>query len=154
MSALHPTAADQEPVKGVAAVVAFAFLAVGLLGFVPGVTTGYDDLTFAGHHSDAELFGVFQVSVLHNIVHLLFGVAGLVLARRVATARLFLLAGGVGYLALWLYGVVIDHDSAANFVPLNSADNWLHLGLGAAMVGLGLLVRRGREVHPGTSDVS
>lgn len=43
---------------------------------------------------------------------------------------------------LWLYGLVIDHDSAANFVPLNTADNWLHLVLGLGMIGLGVLLTR------------
>ena len=43
-----------------------------------------DALRFAGHGSGAYLFGVFQVSVLHNLVHLAFGVAGLVLARTVS----------------------------------------------------------------------
>ncbi len=46
---------------------------------------------------------------------------------------------------LWIYGLVIDHDADANFVPLNDADNWLHLGLGVGMVALGLLVGRKRE---------
>jgi hypothetical protein len=41
---------------------------------------------------------------------------------------------------LWVYGLAIDHDTDANFVPLNDADNWLHLGLGAGMVLLGLLL--------------
>ena len=54
------------------------FLVVGLLGFVPGITTHDEQLTFAGHHSDAALLGIFNVSVLHNLVHLLFGVAGIV----------------------------------------------------------------------------
>ena len=43
---------------------------------------------------------------------------------------------------LWLYGLAIDHDSAANFVPVNTAENWLHLGLGIAMLALGLLLGR------------
>ena len=58
------------------------FLAVGVLGFVPGITTHYDQLTFAGHHSDAALLAIFNVSVLHNLVHLAFGVAGIALARK------------------------------------------------------------------------
>ena len=58
------------------------FLAVGVLGFVPGITTHYDQLTFAGHHSDAALLAIFNVSVLHNLAHLAFGVAGIALARK------------------------------------------------------------------------
>jgi hypothetical protein len=80
------------------------------------------------------------VSILHNIVHLLFGVAGLALARSWDGARAYLLGGGAIYLVLWVYGLVVDHDSSANFVPLNDADNWLHLLLGLGMVALGLLL--------------
>lgn len=47
------------------------------------------------------------------------------------------------YLVLFLYGLVIGEDSAANFVPVNTADNWLHLGLAVGMVGPGLLLGRG-----------
>jgi len=48
---------------------------------------------------------------------------------------------------LWLYGLVIDKQSGANFVPLNSADDWLHFGLGVGMIALGyLLGRRARTV--------
>ncbi len=50
------------------------FLLVGILGFVPGVTTDYDGMTVAGHESTAMLLGVFHVSILHNIVHLFLGV--------------------------------------------------------------------------------
>lgn len=51
------------------------------------VTTNSGDLMMAGHHFDAMLLGLFQVSVLHNVVHLLFGVAGLLLARKRAAAK-------------------------------------------------------------------
>jgi hypothetical protein len=132
----------RAPVRRAAAAVGVVFLVVGVLGFIPGITTNYDDMRFAGHESGAKLLGLFQVSVLHNIVHLLFGVAGLALARSVSGARTFLVGGGAIYLVLWLYGVVIDHRSAANFVPLNNADNWLHLFLGVGMIALGLLTTR------------
>jgi hypothetical protein len=120
-------------------VVAVVFLLVGVLGFIPGITTEYDTMTFAGHHSEAMLLGVFAVSVLHNIVHLLFGVVGLLMARTVAGAVGFLVWGGVVYLGLWIYGLLIDQETAANFVPVNTADNWLHLVLGAVMLGLGVM---------------
>ena len=92
--------------------------------------------------SSAKLLGVFQVSILHNIVHLLFGVAGLALARTARTATHYLVWGGIIYLVLWFYGLAIGHDSSANFVPVNDADNWLHLGLALGMICLGLIGRR------------
>ena len=78
-----------------------------MLGFTPGITTNFGDLSFAGHHSDARLFGLFQVSILHNIVHLLFGIAGSAMARTAAQARTHLVFGGAIHLVLSLYGLVV-----------------------------------------------
>ncbi|WP_367128027.1 DUF4383 domain-containing protein [Saccharothrix sp. HUAS TT1] len=135
--------ARRRPVQALALFVGVVFLLVGVLGFVPGATADLDRITFAGPHSGAELFGVFQVSVLHNALHLLFGVAGVLAAATRGASRLFLVAGGFAYLLLWIYGSVvhsIDHEGGpANFAPVNPADNLLHLGLGAGMVLLAVL---------------
>jgi Domain of unknown function (DUF4383) len=53
-----------------------------------------------------------------------------------------LLGSGAIYLVLTLFGLVIDHESPANFVPVNAADNWLHLVLAIAMLGLGIVLGR------------
>jgi len=139
-------AAARSPIRLAALAVGGVFLLVGVLGFIPGVTTNYDTIGFAGHESEAKLLGLFQVSILHNIVHLLFGLAGLLLARTFSGARAYLIGGGAIYLVLWLYGLVMDRDSSANFVPLNNADNWLHLLLGVGMIGLGLALGSRRRV--------
>lgn len=131
------------PVQLASLIVGVVFLLVGIAGFIPGITTDYDSMQFIGHESTAMLLGVFQVSILHNAVHLVFGVLGILMSRTPAQARLFLLVGGIVYLVLWVYGLVVGHDSAANFVPLNTADNWLHLVLGVGMVALSFL-HRGR----------
>lgn len=136
-----------SPVQAASALVGAVFLVVGVLGFIPGITTPYDGLEAAGHESRAELLGIFQVSILHNVVHLLFGVAGIALARTASSARAFLIGGGATYLVLWLYGLLIDKSSQANFVPLNTADDWLHFVLGAAMVALGVLLGRRTRDH-------
>ncbi|MDN4171842.1 DUF4383 domain-containing protein [Nocardioides sp. SOB77] len=113
------------------------FVLVGIAGFIPGITTNYDHLEFAGHESHAELLGIFQVSILHNIVHLLFGVVGLAVARKATASAAYLVGGGFVYLLLWVYGLAVGHGSDANFVPLNTADNWLHLALALTMLALG-----------------
>jgi hypothetical protein len=138
-------ATHRSTLETVALAVGAVFLLVGVLGFIPGITTNYGDMTFAGNASGAELLGIFQVSILHNIVHLLFGVAGLALGRTWSGARTFLIGGGAIYLVLWLYGLLIDQGSGANFVPVNTADNWLHLLLGVAMVALGWFLSRSGE---------
>lgn len=138
------TSAEQRklvtgPVQYAAAAVAVSFGVIGLLGFLPGVTANLGEITFAGHHSGALLFGVFSVSALHNVVHLLFALTGLALASAVRPARAFLIGGGAIYLLLALYGWLVPVDGAANVIPVNPADNWLHLALGGGMIALGFL---------------
>jgi len=136
------TGTRRTHVQKAATVVGVVFLLVGVLGFVPGITTDYGSLSFASHHSGARLLGLFQVSVLHNLVHLLFGVAGLALARTVRGARTYLVVGGIIYLVLFLYGLLVPEDSSANFVPVNAADDVLHLVLGLGMIALGVVLTR------------
>ncbi|MFF1254615.1 DUF4383 domain-containing protein [Pseudarthrobacter sp. NPDC058329] len=135
--------ATRTNVQKASMAVGAVFLLVGVLGFIPGITGNYDQLHLAGHHSEAMLLGLFQVSALHNIVHLLFGVAGIVLAKTTSGARSFLLYGGIIYLVLFVYGLVIPQDTAGNFVPVNGADNILHLLLGVGMVALALILTKG-----------
>ena len=132
---------ERTPVQNVARLLGIVFLLVGILGFIPGVTTElYDGLDFAGDGSEAELLGIFQISVLHNIVHLLFGIAGLALSSTSSGARTYLIGGGALYLVLWLLGLIVGLD----WVPTNTADDWLHLVLGVAMIGAGVVLTRDR----------
>jgi lysylphosphatidylglycerol synthetase-like protein (DUF2156 family) len=132
---------ERTPVQDAARAAGVVFLLVGILGFVPGVTTQlYDGLAFAGDGSESELLGLFRVSVLHNIVHLLFGIAGLALAATASGARQYLVGGGALYLVLWLLGLV----GGMGWLPANRADHWLHFVLGVALVGAGVALTRGR----------
>jgi hypothetical protein len=134
---------DRTPVQNVARLVGIVFLLVGIAGFIPGVTTDlYAGLEFAGDDGTSELLGLFQVSVLHNIVHGLFGIAGLALAATAGGARTYLIGGGAIYVALSLLGIVGGGD----WIPVNDADNWLHLLLGVGMIGLGVATTRESRV--------
>jgi Domain of unknown function (DUF4383) len=132
-------------VQGAALMVAGGFLILGVLGFIPGVTADIGHLRWAGLDSGAKLFGVFAVSNLHNFLHIGYGIVGVAMARTYAASRAYFLVGGLIYLALWLQGLLIDRDSSANFMPVNGADNWLHFGLGAVMVLLGLTLAGRRD---------
>ncbi|BBY14444.1 membrane protein [Mycolicibacterium litorale] len=125
-------------VQGAALFVGAGYLLLGALGFLPGVTTDHDALRWAGHDSDALLFGVFAVSGLHNTLHLVLGAAGMFCARTYAASRAYLLAGGVILLGMWIYRAASGHSGIADLFPLNRADNWLHFALGAVMVILAL----------------
>ena len=137
---------DRSTVQSAALLAGIVFLVVGILGFVPGVTTRYGDLSFAGHGSGAKLLGIFQTSILHNLVYLASGLAGIAMARSWEGARTFLIAGGTIYLVLFVYGLLTHGDSSTNFIPVNSADNVLHVALGVAMIALGVVL--GRELIP------
>ena len=133
---------DRSPIQSVALFVGVVFLVVGTLGFIPGITSNYDELKFAGHNSDAQLLGIFDTSILHNIVHLLYGLAGIVLARTIDGARTFLVGGGLVYLVLFVYGAIWHGEAGSNWIPVNWADDILHLALGAGMVIVGIVLSR------------
>ena len=129
---------ERSAVQSLALIFGLAFLALAILGFLPGLTTHYGEMSFAGDDSGSELLGVFRVSILGNLVHLLFGVAGLSLSRSRDGSRTYLLGGGSVFLMLWLLGLA----DGADWLPANAADDWLHLVLGVTMVGGGVLTMR------------
>ncbi len=134
------------PVQRAARVVGIVFVTMGVLGFVPGPTTAVEAMTFWSHHSPALLFGVFQTSVLHNLVHLSFGVVGYLASRSPSAAATYLVCGGAAYLLLFFYGLIVGTESPANVVPLNTADDVLHAVLGVTMIALaGAFGRRSQE---------
>jgi uncharacterized protein DUF4383 len=126
----------RAPVQLAALLVAGLAALAGILGFVPGVTTGH--LAFAGHGSRAELFGLFRTSVLENLLYLAGAAVGLALARTREGARTFLVAGGVGLLLLWLLAE-IGHGG---WLPTNRAADWLHVVAGACLLGLAFVTSR------------
>lgn len=128
--------------------IGLVFLLLGALGFVPGVTTNIESMSLASHHSNAMLLGIFQVSILYNIAHVLFGVAGLAFAKTMSSARRYLVLGGATYLTLFVFGLMVTQGPSATFVPMNPADDSLHLLLSIAMIIFGLVQNR-RIVMPG-----
>ncbi len=132
-------------IQKTALIVGTVFVIVGIAGFIPGLTHSTEHLQAAGTGSEAMLLGLFQVSILHNLVHLAFGIWGLVAAMRPHPSRMFLIIGGVIYFVLWIYGLIAVGVEQLNFVPVNDADNWLHLVLAIGMVLLGVFI--GREAR-------
>jgi hypothetical protein len=83
----------------------------------------------------------------------LFGILGIALASTASRARGFLIGGGIVYFVLFLYGLFVPEDSSANFVPLNNADDVLHIVLAVAMVALGLALRNRRDDRTGNTNL-
>ena len=112
-------------------------LVFGVIYTLVGIAGFFVSETFA-ETTDNDLLGLFQVNNLHNIVHLLIGVALIAASRRLDTARGANLAIGGTYVLLGLLGWFID-DTEANIIALNSADHLLHLGSGALLAATALL---------------
>lgn len=102
------------------------YLLVGIVGFF---ITGFDD--FAGHGDHTLL--IFDINPLHNVVHIVIGIAGLLLSRTLAGARTYGWLLAVGYGAAFVYGLVAVGEDW-DILNINAADNVLHIA--TALVGL------------------
>jgi len=115
-----------------AQVFGWAFIAVGLAGFA--ATGGSME---ANHTLAPRLFGLFPVNVLHNVVHLVFGLWGVLAARSTGAARSYLLGAGLIYLLLAALGYVAPNGFG--LIPIGGNDIGLHLFLGLGLLLSGLL---------------
>lgn len=123
--------------KNIAKVFGVAFLTIGILGFVLGIT-----------NSDELLLGIFQISVLHNIIHILSGAAALLAAKSDSYAKMYLLVFGVVYAIVALIGW-LQGDTVFGVLDVNTADNLLHTVLAAAILGSGLAIKsHGSDTNP------
>jgi len=127
-------------------VTGLVLIAVGVLGFFFG-GSGFS----VGPAVSGQPFIIFEVNGWHNIVHLASGALLLLVAAKPATAITGALVFGVVYVVVTLWGF-IDGNDILSIVPVNTADNFLHLALAvvALLVGLtagGLVgsARRGPE---------
>jgi hypothetical protein len=125
-----------------AGVIGLISTVLGILGFIPGVTRNLGDLRFAGNGSGSMLFGTFQTSWLMNLVTLAIGIVGILAARHHVSARNYLYAAGILFLAFWVYGLATRNTSGANFMPFNTNRDWLHFGLGIASLALAAVTSR------------
>jgi uncharacterized membrane protein YjjB (DUF3815 family) len=139
------------PIQKAALAFGILFAVLGVLAFIPGLTTQYDRLDFVQH--DARLFGVFWTSGLDNVVHLAFGVLGVVLSRSAFGSAVYLGVGGVFYLLIWLYSVLADPSRSNDQFALGTADWVLHVALALGMVVVAILTRPRRTgVTPALND--
>ncbi len=134
----HPTAPGsanagtrtREPHQLLALVIGVVYLLVGLAGFL---VTGFDN--FAHHGQDEALLG-FAINPLHNIVHILIGVLGIVMSKTAAKARTYGWLLFAVYGLTFVYGLIAVNNDAINFLNINGADNILHIG--SALAGLAI----------------
>ena len=116
------------------------YLLVGIIGFF---VTGFDNFADNSQH---EMLLFFMINPLHNIVHIVIGLAGLLLARTLAGARTYGWLLAVGYAAAFVYGLIAVGESW-DFLNINAADNVLHIA--TALVGLVIALMPVREAVTG-----
>jgi len=116
------------------------YLLVGIVGFF---VTGFDNFADNSQH---EMLLFFMINPLHNVVHIVIGLAGLLLARTLAGARTYGWLLAVGYAAAFVYGLIAVGKSW-DFLNINAADNVLHIA--TALVGLVIALMPVREAVTG-----
>jgi hypothetical protein len=107
--------------RTVAAVFGAIYLLVGIVGFV----------------LESPLLGLFEVNLLHNIVHILLG--AILLYGSMSYSAAIQATRGVGAVLIILG--ILGFVSADGFglVPLGGNDIWLHLATGAILLATGFM---------------
>lgn len=117
-------------IKSAALVFGLAFLAVGILGFVPAVT------------KDGMLLGIFHVNTAHNLVHLASGAAALLAGLTSSgAARVYFRVFGVIYALVAVLGLIQGDTPLLGLIANNMADVWLHFGIATLALILGFVGR-------------
>lgn len=117
------------------------FLAAGIAGFIPGLSPDHMHPDVAVAAASRLALGLFPVNVLHNLVHLAFGVWGLIAARSLAAARGYARSVAVIYAVLTICGLLPGFDTMFGLVPLYGNDIWLHALLAVVAGYFGFLHR-------------
>jgi hypothetical protein len=141
----HTTA---DPVRTPAQVYSLVFgatlLLAGILGFF--VDASFGDL---GSDVQGDELIVFEVNGWHNVVHIASGLLGLALAGRAVTARVYALGFGAVYLLVTIWGMV-DGNDVLGLIPVNGADNILHIAIAVTGILAGLASDPRRYGEAGT----
>ena len=121
-------------VQRAAQVFGVVFLLVAILGFITSGGSMESDPAMA-----PKVLGLFPVNVLHNLVHLVFGIWGLVAARSWSGAKTYCQVSGVIYLVLAVMGIFAP--TTFGLIPIGGHDIWLHALLGIALTAVGFTAR-------------
>ena len=115
------------------------FLLVGILGFVPAAAP------------DGHLLGIFHVNGVHNLIHLATGAIALWVGFTSEHAsKLYFLTFGIVYGLVAVLGFIAGDRPLLGVVANNIADAWLHVGIAAASIAIGLMPETARAHHDET----
>jgi hypothetical protein len=126
-----------------ALVFGIAFLAIGIAGFIPGLTTPphpqHPELAVDAGYGQA--LGLFPVNVIHNIVHILFGIWGLLSYKTLGAAKGYAKGVAIIYFVLMIAGFIPGLNTMFGLVPLFGNDIWLHFILATPAAYFGWMHR-------------
>jgi hypothetical protein len=129
----HVTGTRRSPAQLYALIFGAVLTIAGIIGFFYN-----SDFTSDKHVRDA-VFGILDVNGWHNVVHILTGVLGLVVASSYSSARGYALGFGFVYIIIAIWGFIIGNgDSILSIIPVNTEDNVLHLFIGLAGIAAGV----------------
>ncbi len=111
-------------IRTAARVFGIIYLLVGILGFVPGLSQPMNDATMGGM---SLLLGLFPVNPLHNVVHIVVGLAGILVAGTFSNSRVYFKTLAIVYGLLTVLGLIPATTNVFGLVPLGSWDIGLHL---------------------------
>ncbi|WP_255371840.1 DUF4383 domain-containing protein [Cellulosimicrobium sp. CUA-896] len=126
-------------------IIGIVYLLIGVIGFA---ITGFDG--WLEHDHSQTLLG-FAINPLHNVVHLLVGLLGVLLWSRSASARTYGWILAIGYGATFVYGLIVVNNEDANILNINGADNVLHAVSAAAGLAIALWPARREQPATGTT---
>ncbi len=137
--------------KRFALIFGIVFLLAGIAGFVPGITTPHTHPDVVVTAGLGLVLGLFAVNVLHNLVHLLFGVWGLFAATSDAMARIYARTVAIAYGLVTVMGLVpqMNLHTAFGFVPVYGHDVWLHAALAIVAAYFGFMHERDLHIDTG-----
>ena len=140
---------NRTPAQVYALVFGATLLVAGILGFI--ADSSFD----TGSNVQGSDFIIFEVNGWHNLVHVASGLVGLALSRTRASARAYALGFGLVYLLVTIWGFV-DGNDVIGLLPVNTADNLLHLAIAGAgiLAGLASTDRRERVARAAASPTS
>ncbi|WP_435737618.1 DUF4383 domain-containing protein [Cellulosimicrobium sp. PMB13] len=148
-AAARPARAHRGVHQYLALVIGVVYLLVGAVGFA---ITGFDDWTM--HDHSQTLLG-FAINPLHNVVHLVIGLLGVLMWSRSGSARTYGWILAIGYGAAFVYGLIVVNDPEANLLNINGADNVLHAVSAVAGLAIALWpVRKDTTATTGTTTTA
>lgn len=125
--------------KRITLIFGIVFIVVGIIGFIPGITT-----------RDGYLLGLFEVNWVHNLVHLVTGIIALLVCGKDEYAKLFFQVFGIIYAAVTVLGFVFAGNLL--IMHVNMWDNFLHLVIAVFALYMGYGFKEPKIAKSGTKS--